>query len=180
MISVTEFLSPQELEATGKRMILIRGFTNLDMNALYENFEHIHSFISMFPNFKHDGSFSGSVSVILDSEGSCREMIEKLNNTTLCGSIVTCEKYSSQFKDTIQLNLHIRNVPKEWTTEELTNYCSHFGEIQSCIRVQKKEDLVHGFVSYKDREGYIKALQSNEANVVFLFLFNLALKQPSI
>ena len=159
-IAVTPYLSSSEYEDAIKRTIIISGFDD-DFSFIF-----IYTYITkrtsvwfMFPNFKYDGTFSGSISVVLTSEDICPAAIRLFNNKQIGKYTVTCTQYKADFKKSISLNLHIRNIPLTWADDDLKSFCAQFGEIVSCIRIQKSETFVHGFVSYKEKESLEKALE---------------------
>ena len=116
--------------------------------------------ITLFPNFKHTGAFSGSITVVLKEAEACDQFLEKFSSLTINGTEIKFQKYSSTYKKDVIFNLHIRNIPRFWSEEELKRYCANFGTISSCIRIQKQEDFVHGFVCYADKASYENALNS--------------------
>lgn len=166
MLAVTCLLTPEELEEAKTRTVIIRG---LDEEIPFIRVENEIKYMSysatVFPNFSYNGSFSGSYSVVCKDEETALAFVNNLNNQEFLGRTVNCYLYSSSFKRTIQLNLHIRNFPMTWTTEDLKKYCGRFGDVNSCIRVQKTENYVHGFVSYFNKESVERALNATEKEV---------------
>lgn len=167
MISVTPFMTSEEFENASKRTLLAFGVDEeLTLYSIQEEIEQYTTVSSLFPNFKHNGSFSGSVSVVLSSEEACVSFLETHKDMMIQGKTVTFEKYSSNYKRDIILNLHIRNIPNTWDEAALTEYCAHFGEISSCILIQKNENFIHGFVCYADKASYDRALNCTKETVV--------------
>lgn len=172
MLAVTYLLTHEELEEAQTRTVILR---DVDVKVPYANVEEsIKNLLirpTVFPNFSYDGSFTGSYSIVLGDPRSALTFSRYMNGRNFFGKPASCYMYSSSFKKSIQLNLHVRNVPIKWSTEELKEYCSRFGEVNSCLRIQKTEKYVHGFVSFFEKESVEGALTATKEEVFLLSFF---------
>ena len=138
---------------------------NMSLDVIQKEVEKYEEIVMLFHNFKHNGAFSGSITIVFIFEENRDRFLEKVKSMTINDKEITFQKYSSTFKNDVIFNLHIRNIPKSWNDDDLKEYCAKFGEISSCIRIQKREDFIHGFVCYADKTSYNNALNSTPETV---------------
>ena len=109
---------------------------------------------SLNPLFRPDGSFSGTVGVVLQSTQDLGRVIRDLNGLNIEGVVITCSMFDSEYQEKNQRNCFVRNIPLTWSDDELLRYCMRFGDVDSAkLRSTvegSKSTTQCGYVSFMD------------------------------
>ena len=155
LVSVEFKKSKEELLAEQSRMFYIKGVESpitLDMlECVVGNIAPINS---LNPLFRPDGSFSGTVGVVLQSQKDLNRVIGDLDGMDIEGVVITCSIFDSEYQEKNQRNCFVRDIPSGWSDDELLHYCKRFGEVDSAKLRGPGEDSASttqcGYVSFVD------------------------------
>ncbi|KAJ3692035.1 hypothetical protein LUZ60_012385 [Juncus effusus] len=138
---------------------------SIDNKTLFDLFSTFGTVLSSKVNTDPTGQSLGFGYVQLDSESAADKAIESLNNMLLndkqvyVGRFMNKEERESK-KDGFT-NLYIKNLPIEFTDEDLQKEFGEFGEITSCVVM--KDDLGNskcfGFVNFSNADVAKKAVE---------------------
>lgn len=151
MISVQPIKSKEQMEQESEKSAFVSGLKDdLDFAMFSLRLKSVYCISSMFPIFKCDGSFTGKVYIVFDTIMERDAAINGLNGTIYDNSPIQIEKFTKEYTTSQQRNCFIKCIPLTWEQAQLTEYCSRFGEVESCI-IRDAEDGAEfktGFVCF--------------------------------
>jgi RNA-binding protein len=166
MVSVVEKKTKEQLQEEQSRTLFIRNISgSLTIDDLEELVSQYCPVDSIFPLFGSDGSFSGTVCLVIHNEADLDGVIEYLNSVEHDGLSLECSAFDTTYKLKNQRNCYVKNIPLKWTDKEFLAYCSRFGEVDSAKlreNVQGKLTTQTGYVSYKSYEDAQRIIEECE------------------
>lgn len=166
MVSVVEKKTKEQLQEEQSRTLFIRSISgSLTIDDLEELVSQYCPVDSIFPLFGSDGSFSGTVCLVIHNEADLDGVIEYLNSVEHDGLSLECSAFDTTYKLKNQRNCYVKNIPLKWTDKEFLAYCSRFGEVDSAKlreNVQGKLTTQTGYVSYKSYEDAQRIIEECE------------------
>lgn len=151
MISVQPIKSKEQMEGESEKSAFISGLKDdLDFALFSQRMKTVYCISSMFPLFRCDGTFTGKVYVVFDTIQERDAAVSYLNGTTYGGAPIQAEKFTKEYTTSQQRNCFVKFIPLAWTQARLTEYCSRFGDVESCIIRDAEEgaEFTTGFVCF--------------------------------
>lgn len=113
-------------------MFFVKGVeAPLTLDSLECVIREIAPLSSANPLFRPDGSFSGTVLVVLESEKDMNHTMQELSCINIDGIEITCSVFDSEYQEKNQRNCFVRNIPLTWSDDDLLRYCMRFGDVDS-------------------------------------------------
>lgn len=113
-------------------MFFVKGVeAPLTLDSLECVIREIAPLSSVNPLFRPDGSFSGTVLVVLESEKDMNHTMQELSCINIDGIEITCSVFDSEYQEKNQRNCFVRNIPLTWSDDDLLRYCMRFGDVDS-------------------------------------------------
>ena len=157
IVSVEYKKSKEELLSEQSRMLYIKGVEPpISLDVLECIVGDIAPVSSLNPLFRPDGSFTGTVGVVLQSTQDLNRVIKVLDGLDIEGVVISCSVFDSEYQEKNQRNCFVRNIPLSWSDDELLHYCMRFGDVDSVkLRgpVEGPESTTQcGYVSFLDHK----------------------------
>lgn len=155
MVAVIREKSKEEMEKERDCTIFVKGVNPpLSLSSVETVINEYACVKSIFPLF-NNGVFKGSVCVIVDTPEEADTVESILDGATIDGVQIEIGHFDTTFKEKQKRNCFVTGIPLDWSQEELYEYCTHFGEVESCILRELKEgknsqDQKNGCVSFVD------------------------------
>ena len=89
-------------------------------------------------------------------------MIESIfDGAIIDGVKIEVDHYDVLFKEKQKRNCFVTGIPLSWSSEDLCEYCTLFGEVESCALRELKENK-----AAKSQSGYVSFVDYNVAKTV--------------
>jgi len=142
---------------------------DIDQKKLMELFQAYGKIASCKLDVYADGKSKGFGYVQFLEQSSAAEAIAKLNDTMIDDKKISVAVHSKKDEREAQsekfTNLFVRNLPSNYTEEQLRALYQEYGEINSVTMDQSKAG--QGFVSFKDHDSAKRALEATNMKIQF-------------
>ena len=161
MVAVIREKSKEEMEVERECTIFIKGVNPpLSLSSMETVINEYASVKSIFPLFTN-GAFKGSVCVIFNTPEEANMIETILDGATIDGVQIEIGHFDTSFKEKQKRNCFVTGIPLAWSQEEFYEYCTHFGEVESCTLRELKEGK-----NSKDQSGCVSFVDYNVAKTV--------------
>lgn len=155
------------LRKSGVGNIFVKNLdTSIDNKALYDTFSLFGNILSCKVAIDHTtGASKGYGYVHYETAEAAHEAIAKINGMLIAGTEVFVGHFQKR-QDRPDLedwtNCYVKNIPSQWTDEDLHKEFAAFGNVLSAVIMKDQGAELNrgfGFVNYEDCEGAHKAVE---------------------
>jgi len=146
------------LRKTGQGNVFVKNLDlSIDNKALYDTFSLFGNILSCKVVTDREGNSQGHGFVHFETLEAADDAIRKINGMLIAGKEVfvgNFQKRAERPGTTDYTNLYIKNVPKHWADDRLSELLSNYGPVASCVVMKDGEGKSKGFgfVDFVDHE----------------------------
>ncbi|TMW62833.1 hypothetical protein Poli38472_005451 [Pythium oligandrum] len=155
------------LRKSGVGNIFVKNLdTSIDNKALYDTFSLFGNILSCKVAIDFNGNSKGYGYVHYETAEAANEAIAKINGMLIAGTEVYVGHFQKrQDRPDIDdwTNCYVKNIPSQWSEEDLRKEFEPFGPISSWVIMKDAGAETHkgfGFVNYETAEGAHKAVEN--------------------
>jgi len=140
---------------------------SIDNKTLYDTFSMFGDILSCKVGMDANNESLGYGFVHYSDPKSAEKAIERIHGMVIAEKKVVVENYVTRAKKFDEnsktfTNVYVKNVPLEWTKEEIESKCTEHGEIASILIPSNADGGLRGYCycDYKEHESAVTAIES--------------------